>query len=106
MRYHEQDEGYAEMQAHWQYQQMEADNAAAQAEYEESLAEEDARQMQLRSFAGVILKNFFNSDPFSDEVDDKCLAENYIQLVMYAIDETAKELKKEVQGYDFNTKTK
>ena len=92
MMYYENDNGYAEMEAQWAYEQQLADQAAAQAEYEMELAEEDNRQQKLRNFAREILTNYFGSDPLSNEVDNKCLAEDYIQLVMYAIDETSKKI--------------
>jgi hypothetical protein len=57
------------------------------------LAEEDHRQQKLRNFAREILINYFGNDPLSNDVDNKCLAEDYIQLVMFAIDETKKLTK-------------
>ncbi len=96
--YYENDNGYAELEAQWAYEQQLADKAAAQAEYEMELAEEDNRQQKLRNFAREILKNYFGSDPLSNEVDNKCLAEDYIQLVMFSIDETSKKITNKTYG--------
>jgi hypothetical protein len=71
---------------------------SAQLDYEKVLAEEDNRQEKLRNFAREILTNFFNSDPFSDNVDNKCLAEDYMQLVMFAIDNTSKKINNKTYG--------
>jgi hypothetical protein len=77
---------------------MSNEKQTAQLDYEKILAEEDNRQQKLRNFAREILTNYFGSDPLSNEVDNKCLAEDYIQLVMFAIDETSKKINKQTYG--------